>query len=137
MLQKLIFPDQKTDADGLTQPEREAIVDALHFCMYADANIALAESKVIADWNETLDWDPNNSFSIYEQRSIAAARQALDGIDARTEFILSIAKRIDSEHAENTLLRLCRKLADADGKRSDGEWAFITSLGNALAIGKK
>lgn len=137
ILQKLIFADAKTANDGLTQPEREAIVDALHYCMYADGNIALAETKVVADWNETLNWDPNLPFSTYEPRSIAAARLALENFDNRAAFIFSIVKRIQSEKSGDTLLRLCRKLADADGRRTDGEWAFITSLNNALAIAKK
>ncbi|MDF9831884.1 putative tellurite resistance protein B-like protein [Ereboglobus sp. PH5-5] len=137
ILQKLIFQKDKTASDGLMQPEREAIVDALHYCMYADSSIALAETKVIADWNETLDWDPNHPFSTYEPRSIAAARQALESMETRMEFILSIVRRMGSEKSSDTLLRLCRKLADADGKRSDGEWAFIEALSNALATAKK
>jgi len=131
MLHKLFFANH-TGTDGLKQNEREAIADALHYGMYADRVIELAESKVITDWEETLAWDNNLPYSTYEPRSIAAARDALASPENRKEFIASIAKRIGSTHAKETLLRLCRKLADADGKRTDPEWAFIEELRQAL-----
>jgi uncharacterized tellurite resistance protein B-like protein len=136
LLQTLIF-SEPTGTDGLKQNEREAIVDALHYCMYADRRIALAESKVITDWQETLSWDPKLSFSGYEPRSIASARDALASPENRKAFVAGIVGRIKSAKSGETLLRLCRKLADADGARCDNEWDFIEELRQALLPGKK
>jgi len=131
ILQRL-FSAGFSGSDGLAQPEREAIVDALHYCMYADRSIALAETKVINDWQETLAWNPQLPFSTYEPRSIAAARQALESAENRDAFINNIALRTKSKTAKETLMRLCRKMADADGKRSEQEWSFIEALRRAV-----
>jgi uncharacterized tellurite resistance protein B-like protein len=132
ILQQLILSDY-SGADGLTQPEREAIVDALHYCMYADSALALTEAKVVDDWQETLTWNPGLPFSTYEPRSIAAARLALESDENRREFINGIAARMQSKRARETLMRLCRKMADADGRRADQEWSFIEAL--RMAVG--
>jgi hypothetical protein len=40
-----LFHKSEAPKDGLTQPQREAIVDLLNYCMYADNLIFLAEDK--------------------------------------------------------------------------------------------
>ena len=57
LLRKLFH---KTEApnDGLTQPQREAIVDLLNYCMYADNLVMLAEDRLIADTVAKFNWDP-------------------------------------------------------------------------------
>ena len=44
---KRIFSSASQSPDGLTQGHREAMVDVLFYCMYADNNIALKDDKII------------------------------------------------------------------------------------------
>src|ERR1051326_3498702 len=97
-LSKLFRKDPRP-TDGLTQPQREGIVDLLHYCMYADNHIALAEDKLISDLISILNWDPNSSFESYEARSIARVRDAKERPDFREEFFKSIQARISSKGA--------------------------------------
>ena len=59
LLRKLFH---KTEApnDGLTQPQREAIVDLLNHCMYTDNLVMLAEDRLIADTVAKFNWDPKS-----------------------------------------------------------------------------
>ena len=49
LIRKLFHKPEAPQKDGLTQPQREAIVDLLCYCMYADNLIMLAEDRLIAD----------------------------------------------------------------------------------------
>jgi hypothetical protein len=44
--------------DGLTQPQREAIVELLTYCMYADNLVMLSEDRLISDRVAKSNWDP-------------------------------------------------------------------------------
>ena len=68
--------DASSQNDGLTQPQREAIVDLLNYCMYADNFVFLAEDRFITDTVAKLDWDPKVPFDYIAVRSIDNARRA-------------------------------------------------------------
>ena len=53
-----LFRKSEAPNDGLTQPQREAIVDLLNYCMYADNLIFLAEDRLITDTVAKFNWDP-------------------------------------------------------------------------------
>ncbi len=132
---KLFRPDHVKD-DGLSQSEREAIADALHFCMYADNKIAQAETQTVATWVNSLTWDPKLSYSAYESRSIAAARQAKENADLRRDFLLSIGKRLNSALSRNLAVSLAARLMNADGEQSEKETGVLAEI-RAAAWGKK
>ena len=53
-----LFGKSEAPNDCLTQPQREAIVDLLNYCMYADNLVMLAEDRLIADTVAKFNWDP-------------------------------------------------------------------------------
>jgi hypothetical protein len=57
-----LFHKSEAPNDGLTQPQREAIVDLLNYCMYADDSVFLAEDRLIADTVAKFNWDPKVPF---------------------------------------------------------------------------
>jgi len=67
--------------DGLSQAEREAIVDLLNFVTYVDHDISAAEEQLIDGLENQLDWDHDQSFDYYVDKSIAKAREATDEKD--------------------------------------------------------
>jgi hypothetical protein len=111
----MAFKNQKKPAAPLPQNEREAIVDLLHLCLYADAHISLKEGEFIADVVEVIGWDTKLSFSAYEQRSIAAARAARVDEKSKKEFIEYAAERLTSTGSKDLAVSLCADLFASDG----------------------
>lgn len=116
----------------LAQPEREAIIDLLHLCIYADAHIALEEGALIADVVETIGWDTNLAFGSYEAKSIAAARAAKDGPEAKAAFLGFVVERLPSADSRALALDLCKQLFSADGSTAEKEAALLAEIRAAL-----
>ena len=123
----MAFKNQNKPAAPLPQSQREAIVDLLHLCLYADAHIRLREGEFIADVVEVIGWDTNLSFSSYEQRSIAAARAARADEKSKKEFIEYAAQRLASKGSKDLAVSLCADLFAADGTQ-DREAGLLAQI---------
>lgn len=119
-------------SDGLGQNEREAIADLLHYCMYVDNHLALAEDKVIDDAVSQMSWDPKLSFENFEASSLARVREAKENPEARTAFYKSLQDRLASKASRARALNLSTKLFQADGT-SDKESALLAEIKRLLA----
>jgi uncharacterized tellurite resistance protein B-like protein len=128
-----LFNPKSATNDGLKQPQREAIADLLHYCLYADNNIALAETALIEDVVSSLNWDPNISFGSFEARSVAAAREAKEDAAAREQFLKSIRQRLDKPQARALAFDLCKQLFVADGVQSDKETVVLARIQQLLS----
>lgn len=126
------FSATRSSSDGFTQPQREALADALHFLVYADGHIAAREGEFVGNTIDGLAWDAARSFSVYEAESVARARQATENSGYRSEFLASIAARLDTPEARARALDLARGLAWSDGSTSTGESAALADLETAL-----
>jgi len=115
--------DASAQKDGLTQPQREAIVDLLSYCMYAD-NFVFLVAK--------FDWDPKIPFDQFSVRSIANARNATESQVYRDQFLASIRDRLDTAAVKGQALDLCHELFLADGARSEEEDAMLQNLRKLL-----
>ncbi len=102
-------------APKFTQTEREAIVDLLHLCIYADAHIGGKETDYVSKVVATIGWDTKLSFSGYEPRSIASARAARSDATTLKEFIERAAARLESKEARRFAVSKCTDLAAEDG----------------------
>jgi len=90
-----LFHKSEAPKDGLTQPQREAIVDLLNYCMYADNLVMLAEDRLIADTVAKFSWDPKAvPFDQFAVRSIDNARNARESQVYRDKFLTSIGDRL-------------------------------------------
>jgi uncharacterized tellurite resistance protein B-like protein len=110
-----IFKAKQAPSDGLTQTQREAIVDLLHLCMYADNLISLAETQVVTDVVDSFAWDTKTSFQSYETRSIAKAREAKESTDACESLYVSLRTRLDTPNSRTLAVKVCKQLLAADG----------------------
>jgi len=134
LIQKMFKKSEaSTKKDGLSQPQREAMVDLLNYCMYADNFVALAEDKFIADTVAKFNWDPKISFDYIEARSIGNARRAKDDAGFRATFLGSIKERLATPAVKKQSLELCQKLFIADGTRADKEDVMLQALRKLLA----
>jgi uncharacterized tellurite resistance protein B-like protein len=125
--------EASTKKDGLSQPQREAIVDLLNYCMYADNFVAQAEDKFIADTAAKFNCDAKISFDYIEARSIGNARRAKENEEFRAKFLASIRDCLATPAVKKQALELCQKLFLADGTRADKEDAMLLALRKLLA----
>ena len=82
-----LFHKSEAPKDGLTQPQREAIVDLLNYCMYADNLVFLAENRLITDTVAKFNWDPKIPFDQFDARSVSNARNASESQVYRDQFL--------------------------------------------------
>jgi hypothetical protein len=129
---KKLFGKPEAPRDGLTQPQREAIVDLLNYCTYADNLIFLAEDRLIADTVAKFDWDPRVPFDQFDARSIGNARNARESQVYRDRFLASVRDRLGTAAVKGQALDLCQELFVADGARSDEEDAVLQNLRELL-----
>ena len=128
-----LFHKSEAPRDGLTQPQREAIVDLLNYCMYADDRVFLAEDRLIADTVAKFNWDPKAvPFDQFDARSVGNARNARESQVYRDQFLASIKDRLGTPAVKGKALGLCQELFVADGARSDEEDAVLQNLKTLL-----
>ena len=127
-----LFHKSEAPKDGLTQPQREAIVDLLNYCMYADNLVFLAEDRLIADTVAKFNWDPKVPFEQFDARSINNARNASESQVYRDQFLASIRDRLDTAAVKAQALDLCQELFLADGAQSYEEDDALQNLKTLL-----
>jgi hypothetical protein len=127
-----LFHKSEAPKDGLTQPQREAIVDLLNYCMYADNLVMLAEDRLITDTVAKFNWDPKVPFDQFVVRSIDNARNASENQGYRDRFLGSIKDRLDTAAVKGQALDLCQELFLADGAQSYEEDAVFQNLRKLL-----
>jgi len=127
----MLFHKNKKSKAELSQPEREAIIDLLHLCLYADAHISLRESAVISDVIEVIGWDTKLSFSSYESRSIASARAAKADEKLKKDFFEYASERLPSKASKELAVTLCGDLLSSDGTQ-EKEAILLSQIRAAL-----
>jgi len=127
-----LFHRSEAPRDGLTQPQREAIVDLLNYCMYADNLVMLAEDRLIADTVAKFDWESKTPFDQFDARSVGNARNARESQVYRDKFLASITDRLDTATVRGKVLDLCQELFLADGAQSQEEDEVLQSLRTLL-----
>jgi len=123
-----LFHKPEAVKDGLTQPQREAIVDLLNYCMYADNLVMLAEDRLIADTAAKFNWESKTPFDQFDARSTSNARNARDSQVYRDKFLTSIKDRLGTAAVRGKALDLCQELFLADGAQSEEEEEVLQNL---------
>ena len=132
LIQKL-FRKSEGPKDGLTQPQREAIVDLLNYCTYADNMVMLAEDRLVADTAAKFNWDPKAvPFDQFDARSTSNARNASESQVYKDQFLASIRDRLETAAVKGQALDLCQELFLADGALADEEDAVLQHLRELL-----
>ncbi len=112
---KKLFTPTAQPSDGLTQAAREAIVDLLHFGVFVDKHIALAEDKMVEATARSLNWDPKISFDYYEGKSIGEVRRVGSDEKERAEFFQTIRERLPQVEDRKLAVKLLEQLYACDG----------------------
>ncbi len=109
----------KTPKDGLTQKQREAIVDLLIVAMYADKNSVLAENDTVIAQIEKLDWDSGISIELYIDTSTSRVRNAIKDEAGTEKFILEIGSRLETRAAAEKAMGICSTVVKMSGKNGE------------------
>lgn len=133
-IKKLFENSGSSKDDGLSQAQREAIVDLLHYCMYADNLVALKEDQFINTVASTLSWDPLISFETYEGTSIGNARRAKEQAAYREEFLQGVAARLGTPEVRQLAFDLVKQLFSADANLVEAETQQLPALRRALGL---
>jgi hypothetical protein len=123
-----------THGDGLTQPQREAIVDLLLFAMYEDQRVAMQEDIFIDQHVRKMKWESGTYPSTYVDMATARVRQARESAEGREHFLRRIRDRLSDPVAKQRAVDMCRELLDADRIESAEESQFLASLPAALGL---
>ena len=118
----------------MTQAAREAIVDLLHFGVFTDKHIALAEDRMVEATARTLNWDPNISFDYYEGCSIGEVRRVGKDERARGEFFQTIRDRLPKRSDRELAFKLLKQLHAVDGT-AEAEAATLPMIRRELELG--
>jgi hypothetical protein len=121
--------DPKAELD---QNGREAIVELVHFCVYADARIALDEGDFLGALPSQLGWPAQSSYSSYEGVAVATARAARESEEACTHFLSTVAQRLGSPAAKRYAVELCKTLMRVDGTTAAREDELVAKIQAAL-----
>jgi len=127
-----LFRKSQAPNDGLTQPQRESIVDLLNYCMYADNLVFLAEDRLITDTVAKFNWDPKVPFDQFDVKSVSNARNATESQVYRDQLLGSIRDRLDTAAVKKQALDLVQELFLADGARSEEEDVVLQNLKKLL-----
>ena len=129
---KSLFSIHRAPSDGLTQGQREAIVDLLNYCSFVDHDIAQSEQDLIDDLPNKLHWDANADFDYYVNKSVAAVRNVLGGKEAEEDFLKAIRARLDSKESRAMALRLADKLFMSDDRAAPEECDAYLAIKKAI-----
>lgn len=103
------------EGDGLQQEEREALIDLLLYCEFADNHLSLAEDKVLQDEAAQFSWDSVLDRDSYISSAVSRVRTArTNKLDEG--FLKNATSRLQSSYAKATARSLMVKLFRSDGE---------------------
>lgn len=129
---KRLFHPHAAPTDGLTQKQREAIVDLLNYCSLIDHDVSQSEDVEIADLEFELNWDPSIDFDYYVNKSVGEVRGVLESVDSQADFLKAIRSKLDSRKSRKLATDLANKVISADGRVTAEESVLCQAIQNAL-----
>ncbi len=113
--------DEDVTRDRLQQPEREAIMDALHYMMFCDHIITRDEDKMLEAIKDQLAWDSVQSVDSYAKESTHRVRKALESTEEENRLLRDIRNRVTGEVARTRMRHMLDRMIDADHQISPRE----------------
>ncbi len=131
---KTLFKPTEAPSDGLNQKQREAIIDLLLLCTYADNHLALSEDHVLKAEVDAFDWKSEQSVDTYVDGITPKVRRIRSEGESRRDFIRDIGNRLDSTSVKTKAYKLSKKLFKSDGEVAEAESKFEAEIKNGLGL---
>ena len=119
-------------ADGLTQPQREALMDLLVFAEFNDNYITEAEARFVHQQAETHPWHSPLTIDAYYDVSVTRTRSAKISAEARADYLDDIAQRLETAAASRQAYELCELIMRLDSENAPTQKAFLSEIRNKL-----
>lgn len=130
LLFQKIFNQQPS---GVSQTQREAMVDLCLLGMYSDSKLSIDEQDFLNEEFDKLSWESGISFSSYLQRVIPKVRTATDDAGKREEFLQDIVLRLGDDDFKQTAMGLLQELLVTDGMVQP-ESKFMADVKKAMTL---
>ncbi|QDU70899.1 hypothetical protein [Mucisphaera calidilacus] len=118
--------------DGWEQGQREALVDAMVWTMYADRHLSDDERGSIESQAKEVEWNSRVPIADYVLQSVSRLRQVL-GDEAKEEaYLKDIVDRLATEPACRQAVESCRAVALSDCDEDAREHVFLSRLEGAI-----
>lgn len=118
---------------GISQLQREAMVDLCLLGMYSDSKLSIDEQDFLDDEFNKLSWESGISLGSYLQRVIPKVRSATNDAQEQEEFLQNIAQRLGDGDFKQTAIDSLQELLAADGIVQP-ESKFMADVRKALTI---
>ena len=123
-------PEEKQD--GLKQHQREAIIDALLYCLYADDYDDPAERTVMDKSIAKMNWEAGSSIQDYIHAASEKVQRAVSVPDNEQQFLREISHRLEDRETRFQAIQLCKILLYSDLFFSDEEARALAELSRAF-----
>ena len=129
-LLKKIFNQQPS---GISQAQREAMVDLCLLGMYADAKLTLDEQDFLGSELDSLPWESGISLSSYLQRATSKVREAKTDAKSEKALLQDISARLGDDDFKQAAVEALQKLLASDGMVQQ-ESKFMAEVTRAIGI---
>jgi hypothetical protein len=134
-LKKLFSKVETQRSDGLNQEQREAIIELLVLCMYADNQAAVNEDRILQKEVERFTWESEQSVEDFIGAFEGEALAIKDSPESRQGYLQDIGRRLKTEDLRFRALKLCKLLFYSDWQMLDEEKAFVKEIRKAFRLG--
>ena len=131
-LARLITGRPDADRDGLKQHQREAIIDALLYCLHADDFDDRAERSVLDKSIARLNWESGSSIQEYILSASDKVKRAVSSPENEQPFLQDIGHRLEDGETRFQAIQLCKILLYSDLFFSDEEVRALAELRRAF-----
>lgn len=118
---------------GVTQTQREAMVDLCLLGMYSDSKLSVDEQDFLGEEFDKLSWESGISFGSYLQRVVPKVRSATNDVQEREELLQDIARRLGDGDFKQTAMNSLQELLESDGMVQP-ESKFMDNVRQAMSV---
>ena len=137
LLKKLFLPEEKPKRqlpDGLTQSQREAMIDLLLLATYSDDFVDVNEDRVLERVTERFNWKSDVSIDEYISASAIKSKEVRASEASEDFFISDIGLRLNKKKYKYQALRLCNTLLYSDADLRGTEVKFLKSVTKVFGL---
>ncbi|MEM9253630.1 MAG: hypothetical protein AAGB29_14900 [Planctomycetota bacterium] len=128
MLETITHTLAASQTEAWSQTQREALVDAMVWVMYADHFLADVERASIDEHAAKARWAGPMPVKDYTLKSATALRQALGDLAAEKAYAESIIDRLGDKPARDYTLFACGEVSRSDGRTDMDEARLLSRL---------
>ena len=123
-------------SDNLTQDQREALIDLLLLCIYADNHAELNEGRILDRELERFNWESEIPIGTYLQVSETRTLAVIPSTDKRAAHLAYISNRLKCKDMKFRALKLCKLLFYSDWVIAEEEELFSKEIRKAFGLVK-